>query len=287
MVSTEPLGDDLDDGLVYDVDDGIDDSAVVSLSDEESKKRTLDEESSEKSEPTPISTSKRQKKLQKSNLHQKKLEKIEYDRQQKANIPRSPTDVISEYFATLIREKNPDLSALELDEMYLRKTDFISTEKYEKERTIENFQNFIDSFSKSPRAIILCQSNMRVADVFRNLGGAKNAVKLFSKSKLKDDLSKLDYLLGNSSSNSKGRETNKKQADKQIKYLISTPNRMSKILQSTDILFQGKEKLDIFLDATYLDPKANTILTGEDNAALQKVLKEFLIKKSSVKVLLF
>lgn len=109
---------------------------------------------------------------------------MEYEKEQKKKLPKSSTDQIVEYLATVIREKNPNLSALELDEIYFKKTDFISTSKFEKERTLDNLQEFINNFSKSPKAIILSASNIRVADVYRNVNGTENAVKLFSKNKL-------------------------------------------------------------------------------------------------------
>lgn len=55
---------------------------------------------------------------------------------------------------------------------------------------------------------------------------------------------------------------------------------MQKIIEATDLLFQGKEKLDIILDASYLDPKDNTILSFENAAVLCQVLKTFLNKKA-------
>ena len=185
--------DDLDDGLVYEVNDAQDDDVVSdgelveldkdndsNTADEVSEnKRALDTEdngntlSTEESEK-PLS--KRQKKLANSSLHQKKLERMAYEKAQKENLPKASVDKIIEYLATSIRDKNPDLSALELDELYFKKQDFLSTEKYEKDRSLNNFQDFIHTFSKSPRSIILSQSNIRVADVYRSVNGHQTAV---------------------------------------------------------------------------------------------------------------
>lgn len=285
------LGDDLDDGLEYEVQPSESEEEVELENESETVKRSLPEDDSE---VVPSqSQSKRQKKLAKSKLHQKKLEKLKYEKEQKKQLPKSSPERITEYLATLIREKNPDLSGLELEELYFKKSDFLSTERYAKDRVLDNLQDFVNSFSKSPRAIVLSTSNIRVADVFRGLGGSKHAVKLFSKNKLKEDVARVDQLLKgfkekeNTSGNNKNKNKNKKKENSTIKYFISTPGRMSKIVDETDVLFEGKEKLDIFLDASYLDPKMNTLFTSEDQAALFKVLKEFLTKKSSVKVLLF
>lgn len=312
--------DDLDDGLDYAVEEdhvvleeAEDGGAVVESvdnhvgSEETDKKRHL-EEDKKNDDGEGKTLSKRQKKLAKSSLHQKKLERMEYERSQKKNLPKSSVDQIVEYLATLIREKNPDLSALELDELYFKKQDFLSTERYEKERSLSNFQDFINTFSKAPRAIILSLSNLRVADVYRSVNGHQNAVKLFSKNKFKDDLTRVEDLLGSSSKDAKGNNNNNNKnnsnnkknnkkgkgaaaADKgkpqDIKYFISTPTRLLKLIENTELFFQGKEKLDIFIDASYLDPKNNTIFTADDFAVLCKVLKEFRKKKSSVKILLF
>lgn len=298
-------GDDLDDGLLYEVDTDFNSALVQSPQEEEQEqeqeqqalgqetlagKRQLEEntESDQKSTNDSKPLSKRQKKLASSKLHQKKLEKMEYEKQQKKNVPTMSSESIAEYLATFIRERNPDLSALELDELYFKKSDFISTERYEKERNLDNFQDFINTFSKSPRALVFSVSNIRVADTFRSLGGSKQAVKLFSKNKLKEDLERVNMLLGEIEKEAKGAKNKKnKKQQKAIKYFVATPARMSKIIESTDLFFQGKDKLDIFLDASYLDPKTNSVLTSEDGMVLCKVLKEFLKKKSSVKILLF
>ncbi|CEP62719.1 Cms1p LALA0_S06e02146g [Lachancea lanzarotensis] len=287
------LGDDLDDGLDYEVEaSDFEDAVEVDNELELSKplKRSRSNSGQDEQKPIEERQSKRQRKLAKSNLHQKKVEKVEHEKEQKKLLPKATAEYIVDYLATLVREKNPDLSALELEEKYFKKTDFISTERYQKDRTLDNFQDFVNTFSKSPRAVILSASNIRVADVFRSLGGSQNAVKLFSKTKLKDDVARVDLLLkGASQEDNAGRKKSKDKKKKQneVKYFVSTPGRMSKVLDSTDALFEGKEKLDIFLDASYLDPKTNTLFTSEDCAALFKVLKDFLLKKSSVKILLF
>lgn len=235
------------------------------------RKRTSDQTDNE---GRPLS--KRQMKLKNSKLKEKKQEQSRYEVEQKRKIPKSSPDDIIQFFATLIRERNPDLSALELDELYFKKTDFISTANFEQERNVVNFSNFASQFSRSPKAIVISMTNLRVADVFRSLGGSKNGVKLFSKNKLKDDLETVEGIFDKSS----------KKGDS-IKYFVATPTRLEKLIESTDLFFQGKEKLDILVDASYLDPKDNTLLTCDNSMVLCKVLKTFLNKKSSVKILLY
>lgn len=308
--------DDLEDGLEYEVDEMTSIDNGISVEDDEhgdtvTSKRPLESEDEEEnlqevgvdveSEEKPLS--KRQKKLAKSKLHLKKMERMEYESAQKKNLSKSNTETIVDYLATLIRDKNPDLSALELDELYFKKQDFLSTERFDKERNLDNFQEFVNTFSKSPRAIIISLSNIRVADVYRSVSGSKSAVKLFSKNKLKDDIARVEMTLGTGPASAKDDSSKKKDDSKKrnknkqkgnngsssepVRYFISTPGRLSKIIEGTDLLFKGKEKLDIILDTTYLDPKKNSIFTSDDGMVLCKVLKQFLKNKSSVKILLY
>lgn len=278
--------DDLDDGLLYDYSSGGEqveeeneeiehtEPAKESPSDGiAEKKRTLIDEEREEERPM----SKRQKKLSKrSKLIEKKKESHEYEKNRKMTLPKSTPEEVSAYFSTLIREKNPDLSAIELEEKYLKKTDFLSTAKYTQERTLENFPDFIKQFSKAPKTIIFSLTNLRVADVFRTLNKERTCVKLFAKNKLKDDLKMVDMVFDTK---------NKKFSN--IRYFVCTPTRLSKIIETNDSFFQGKDKLDIILDASFLDPKENTLLTADDAITLATTLRILLDKKSSVKVLLY
>ncbi|CAR25928.1 hypothetical protein ZYGR_0A04980 [Zygosaccharomyces rouxii] len=285
-----PNADDLDDGLDYNYesDPEAEEVAVEDTGAEESKDSQEDEpeekphdddkkrKAGESSEREGRPLSKRQKKLQNSKLKDKKEEQVKYQLDKKKTIPKSSPEEIVEYLATLIREKNPDLSGLELDEMYLKKSDFLSTEKFQEDRNLTNLPNFMSQFSKSPRTIVLSLTNLRIADIYRSLGGNKACVKLFAKNKLKDDLATVEEIL-----------SAKSKKNEHIRYFIATPTRLEKLIESTDLFFQGKEKLDILLDASYMDPKANTLLNCENTTVLCKLLKTFLNKKSSVKVLLY
>ncbi|CCH60162.1 hypothetical protein TBLA_0C03600 [Henningerozyma blattae CBS 6284] len=294
--------DDLDDGLLYDNDldynnneDAIDISNIdepteaSKETDKLSKKRERNDGSESESESElekkhvdndESKVSKRQKKLKNSKLHQKKQEQLEYDIKQRKDIAKAGGEKIVEFFSTLIRKANPDLSALELGELYFKKEDFLCSAKFEDERNLTNFPKFMDNFSKSPKAIVLSMSNIRVADVTRslNFGNNSKCIKLFSKNKLKDDISSIEAILG---------EGAKTKRSKNVKYFIVTPTRMEKLLENTDLFFKGKDKLDIILDASYLDNKKNSILTSENSAILCKVLKTILKNKSSVKVILY
>ncbi|EDO14683.1 hypothetical protein Kpol_344p3 [Vanderwaltozyma polyspora DSM 70294] len=277
--------DDLDDGLVYDYESAGE--ITEEVSEDKNIENTIDEATNTSEKKRPIEDdileeeeeklSKRQKKLRKSKVHEKRKEQAIYLEEKLKSIPKGTNEEISDYFTTLIREKNPDLSALELEDIYLKKTDFISTAKFaDKDRNLTNFPEFMSQFSKSPKAIIFSMSNIRVADVHRSLNGNKTSVKLFAKNKLKEDIDMVANVLG---------ENNKK--FKNLKYFITTPTRMEKLLENTDLFYAGKDKLDIILDASYLDPKKNSLIASENTALLCKVLKKILDNKSSVKILLY
>lgn len=286
--------DDLDDGLLYDYNSGEEQADVLNGSDVEAENESTTKDESKEDSPIPVSKkrsaadseksgedaapmSKRQKKLAKrSKFNDKKKEQRQYELSKKSNLPKSSPEEISEYFTTLIRSKNPDLSALELEELYLKKTDFLSTARYTEERTLENFPDFIKQFTKAPRTIIFSLTNLRVADVFRTLNTERTCVKLFAKNKLKDDERTVDTVFDTK---------NKKLSN--IRYFVCTPARLSKLFEHSDAFFQGKEKLDVILDASFLDPKENTLLTADDAIVLAKTLRTLLDKKSSVKVLLY
>lgn len=291
--------DDLDDGLVYDFseteDNNVSDSNIEQNNNNEEEAKSVKNGSEQPSKKREASDgaeesktlSKRQKKLQGSKLRQKKQEQLEFEINKKKTIPKSKPDAIAEFFATFIREKNPNLSALELDDLYLKKADFLSTQSFVRERTLDNFATFMIKFSKAPKAIVFSMSNMRVADVSRSLGGGKATVKLFAKNKLEQDVYMVNTLLGDAKDNKKPKDKKGKKDVNGIRYFVATPNRMEKILETTDAIFQGKDKLDIILDASYLDNKDNSLISFENTMILCKVLKKILDNKSSVRVLLY
>ncbi|KAL6949797.1 hypothetical protein ACO0QE_000459 [Hanseniaspora vineae] len=280
--------DDLDDGLDYDFNSGIvsaDEGETIASSDNENtNKRRLSQDdgainkktnSVESANQAPLS--KRQKKLQNSKFHLKKKEKMEFEKSQRLALSTLSGEEIAENLNKMIGLWYPDLSPLELEELYFKKTEFIPTTSYMEPRTVENFQDFVTKFTKAPKAVVFCSTNVRVAEVFKNLGGSTQSLKLFNKNKLKDDLAKLEEL-------SQGK---KKPHHNDIKYFISTPNRIDKIIQESAFFFQGKEKLDIIIDSSYLDAKTNTIFTSLDGKVLCSVLKKIIKEKSSVKILLY
>ncbi|SSD58623.1 related to Protein CMS1 [Saccharomycodes ludwigii] len=309
-------GDDLNDGLEYDFDGDIvseqdEQTATAShLDNKRPNEGSDDEDEEEKSQ-----LSKRKKKKQSSKLHEKKLEKLKFDINQRRSLFNKTPQEIVDYLATLIRGKNPNLSAIELDELYFKKSDFLNISWDKQADNIELHDltllpDFVVQYLKAPKVIVFALSNVRVADIYRTLNNPNKfggkAIKLFSKNKLKQDLDMLTKIssgLNNTTIDSakKNNTTNKKNNNKllqknkeqkniignNIRFLIATPNRMQKIIENTNCLFEGKDKLDILIDSSYLDSKTNSIFTSDDGMVLCKVLKEFLNKKSSVRIVLF
>ncbi|UCS21562.1 uncharacterized protein HLK63_J01111 [Nakaseomyces glabratus] len=231
--------------------------------------------------------SKRQKKLKHGKLAQKRREQAAYEEEKLRKLPMQGAEAISEHFATVIRAQNPDLSAIELDEMYLKKSEFLGTEAFDGVRNLHEFPGFMARFSRAPRAIVLSMSNIRVADVYRSLGGSSQCVKLFAKNKLHEDVATVESVLGADKDKKDKKDRKDKDSKKKIKYFVATPTRLEKLLESTELFFEGKDKLDIILDASYLDSKKNSLLDSENTKVLCKVLRTMLDKKSSVKVLLY
>ncbi|CCK68948.1 Cms1p KNAG_0B05160 [Huiozyma naganishii CBS 8797] len=288
--------DELEDGLLYDYEETVEDAPA---SDEGStagfdaegesaseRKRPLESDTAEAVPEAGLS--KRQKKLQKKgSLLSKKREQIQYEIAKRKSLASATPEEVSEYFATVIRGKNPDLSALELEGLYLKKNEFLSSAGFTHDRDLDHFQEFMTQFSRAPRALILCMSNMRVADVTRALGGSKTCLKLFAKNKLEDDVARVEEVLLSANTKNNSNKKNKKLKKKNdlLKFLVTTPTRLSKILESTEALFQGKDKLDIILDASFLDAKDQSVLTFENNYIMCQTLRTVLDKKSSVKIL--
>ena len=281
--------DDLDDGMLYDFEVGEEGGIAPeeneieedehSPSTNAGTKRKMKEQ--EHTEERPLS--KRQKKLAKNpKLREKKREQVEYEISRRKHIPKGSPEEISEYFASIIRERSPDLSALELEELYLKKSSILATTKFETERNLGNYAEFVRNFCKAPRSIIICMSNMRVADVFRSLNKeTKDCVKLFSKNKLSMDLETVKREFEQKPTSADSGKYPK------IRHFIVTPTRLQKLLDSSEAFFEGKDKLDVILDASYLDAKDNTLITSENTIVLVKALKMLLAKKSSVRVLLY
>ncbi|KAK6456780.1 uncharacterized protein RJT20DRAFT_1367 [Scheffersomyces xylosifermentans] len=298
-VAIEAGGDDLGDGLEYEVDFSEPENGAVYVgsadfdSDEYSNINEDDNEERPKVAKTEAITSKKRK-AKSSKLQDKKRLKMEMDIEQKKNLSKeSSTEVIADYINTKIRQKNGDLSALELSELYFNKSDIRSTaELIENERNLENlpkfietrFKNMLPSSSKksknskknakgkpeiAPKSAhsttdsedrkfiaIISMSALRACDVHRatkDLPGS--SLKVINKNKIEVDLK----LLKTTTS----------------RVLCCTPGRILKVLNNEESVLTKEEIKIVIVDNSYLDVKSQNIWDiKETTEALKALTKE-------------
>ncbi|PVH17179.1 uncharacterized protein CXQ87_000060 [Candidozyma duobushaemuli] len=130
-------GDELDDGLEYEVD--FSDTETVP----QVETAEVAEDGSE-DETSPKENSKKRTKNPK--LQEKKKLKMDMDIEKKKKLStESSPEVICDYVNDVIRKRNTELSALELSELYLKKADFRSSSEFDEPRTLDNLSKFIDN----------------------------------------------------------------------------------------------------------------------------------------------
>lgn len=283
-MSRDALGDDLDDGLEYQVE--FSDGETVAVDDNTHNNA----DSSDETEKVvkQLTASKKRKAAPKSKLQEKKKMKMEMDINQKKNLSLelSP-EAIADFVNTRIRRKNPDLSALELSEKYLDKTVFRASGDFKEERTLPNFAGYITAkfknmlpggeSKKSKKAknaaaqagtaaavdanadrkfiAVLSMSALRACDVHRltrDLGGS--SLKLINKNKIDVDL--------------------KLVKSTRSRVLCCTPGRLAKVLAAEDAELSADEIKIIILDNTYLDQKCQNVWDINETLDVLKTLTD-------------
>lgn len=253
--------DDLDDGLAYDID-----------SEPETQ---LDAGSDFEVEAAPKVESKKRKKS--SKLQDKKRIKMEMDTQQKKNLSKETSpEVIADFINNRIRQKNADLSALELSEMYFNKSDIRSTADFEEDRELEGLPKFIEAKFKNmlpakkgkPKKgkksepepederkfiAIVSMSALRACDVHRSTKDISgSSLKIINKNKIEVDL--------------------KLVKSTRSRVLCCTPGRLIKVLNSDDLELSKDEIKIIIVDNTYLDGKKQNIWDIKETPEVLKTL---------------
>lgn len=263
-VEISTVGDDLDDGLVYDVD-LVSDLEGETIADDEVP--AIETESKDETKNT-------KKRKKNSSLQEKKKMKMEIDMKKKKELSlEDSTEVIADYLNNKIRKSYPDLSALELTEKYFNKSEIRSTSDFTDERTLDNLSKFIvDKFknmlpTKKQLAkqkggkteedkkfiAIVSMSALRACDTHRatkELGGS--SIKLINKNKIDADLK----IVGTTHS----------------RIFCCTPNRLIKILENEDLKLTKEQLKIIIVDNSYLDTKQQNIWDIENSAQLLKEL---------------
>ena len=198
---------------------------------------------------------------------------MEMDMQKKKQLSQETLpEAIADWVNRRIRQKNPDLSALELSDMYLDKSVFRATGDFKKDRSLENLVDFLkDKFnnmfptdkvknkkkkgSKNDRVnpetvpetteerkfiCILSMSALRACDVHRSTRDLKgSSLKLINKNKLDVDLK----IIGTTKS----------------RVLCTSPGRLEKVLDAPGSGLKRSELKIVILDNTYLDQKMQNI----------------------------
>lgn len=204
---------------------------------------------------------------------------MEMDIAQKKNLSKeSSTDVIADFINNKISQKNPNLSTLELSELYFNKTNFRSTSEFDEEkRSLDNltkfilgrFKNMLPSHDKKNKKnknkknkkedkshdssnndkdeaeerkfiAIVSMSALRACDIHRATREISgSSLKLINKNKLDVDLKLVKTT--------------------RSRILCCTPGRLLKVLNSEDLELNKDEIKIIIVDNSYLDQKQQNI----------------------------
>lgn len=219
--------------------------------------------------PSPAVEASKKRKLNDKSVNKKK-QKIEQDFSEKTALATQSTDRILDYFASKIRAANPDLSPLELSDLYLQKSTIKFTGFWKNPRNLDGLKDFIsenfakylpketpkgkskkaktkESTSDEPRKfiVVLSMSALRACDTHRATAGLPgSSVKLISKNKLKNDLKLLQST--------------------RSRILCTTPQRLMKILTQEDSPLKLEEIKTVIADSTYLDNKKRFLWDTEE-----------------------
>lgn len=290
-------GDELDDGLDYDVDFSADEGVAVKeeTSPKENipnKKRLIDHQDQDDVKEEN-SGSKKKKKNPK--LDEKKKIRMDQDMQKKRNLSMETPDMICDYANDVIRRKNNDLSALELSELYFSKSDFRTTADFTEPRNLDNLPKFIKGRfenmiltkpqgkkkskkdkknkkeSKPPTdeqerkyIAVMAMSAIRACDIHRAIRGdlPGTSLKLLPKNKLENDL---EHIRTSPS-----------------RIISCTPGRMFKAVNSPDTPLKKEDIKIVILDNSYLDKKQQNLWDIEQTTEAIKDLT-----KAGAKVYLY
>lgn len=219
---------------------------------------------------------KKRKHMEKDKLKAKKRKKMEYDAAEKRKLCTETQDIIAEKLAAKAKLQNPDLSTLELGDLYVRKENIKYTGDWKKERKLVNLPDFLQNFlnkevlSKQKRkgerhiAVILCMSALRACDVYRATRNLKaGCQKLISKNKLKNDIAMLK--------------------DTRKRIFTATPGRLLRILETEDSPLKASEISAVVCDC-YLNPKKQTLWETPDTI---RVLRKISDGNNNVSIYLY
>ncbi|RLP62054.1 hypothetical protein L150_00748 [Candida albicans Ca529L] len=281
----QPVADDLDDGLEYDVQlSDNEDAGFVNDGGEEgiSNDETEINDNTTTTTTTTATTSslKRRNSNTNNSLKEKKRLKMEMDIESKKNLSLEENpEIIAEFINNKIRRKNPNLSALELTELYFNKSEIRSTSDFKDTRNLDNLSKYINSRFKNmlPKGVkkdkkknnknnkkgkkgdddsnkdaesenkeerkfiaIVSMSAIRACDIHRATKDlVGSSLKLINKNKLHIDLKLVEST--------------------RSRVLCCTPGRLSKVLNSEESGLSKDEIKIVIIDNSYLDTKKQNI----------------------------
>lgn len=280
-------GDDLEDGLAYEVELSNDEGVDLQSDNEQQNAHDDLSEDEKGNGGNP------KKRKNDSKLKEKKKMRMDMDMEHKKNLSKeTSTDAIADYVNDNIRKKNPDLSALELAALYLKKTDFRSSAEFQEPRTLDNFSKFIEGRflnmlpsntpgkkntnknkkkKKDQKKIeeqskhnseeerkfiaILSMSAIRACDVHRALREIPgSSLKLINKNKLQVDLKLLKSTWS--------------------RVLCCTPGRLLKMIASDEQPLKKEEIKIVLLDNSYLDQKMQNVWDIKETTEALKELTD-------------
>lgn len=280
---TRDAGDDLDDGLEYDIDFTEDVASETVETEQDSS--VLDEAANE--------SGAKKRKAPSSKLQQKKKLKMEMDIKQKKDLSLelSP-EAISEYVNSKIRNKNPDLSALELSELYLEKTVFRATGDFKDPRSLDNLSAFITAKFKN---MLPSKENDKKKNKKNNKKNKNNKEDPEKVKQPQDEERKFVALLSMSAiracdvhratrelPGSSLKLINKNKIDVDLKLvktthsrvLCCTPGRLEKVLTTENSGLNSDEIKIVILDNSYLDQKLQNIWDIKETLTVLKKLTD-------------
>lgn len=258
---TSGTGDDLDDGLEYafdpisDIEEDVPVEALEPLDEEDDTR--INEAKRKRSDmdidddivgESPKNAKKNHKKLKKQQQNQMISD-------EKTALAYMDTSLIADYVAHKVRRKNPDLSGLELNDLYLKQSDFVSTASFHpSDRLDKYYSEFIMKFNDTMRKaitgrkrgkliIILAMSAIRACDIHRCLKSIPGgSFKLIKKNQVKQDES---YLQGRKSA-----------------VAVATAGRINALLEKG--ILDPKRIQAIVVDSSYLNEKIQNIWDIDD-----------------------
>lgn len=276
---SELAADDLDDGLIYDIDGSVSAEVAIDSDDEYKDSYTSPQIVTNKKRKAQLneddeSTSKKSKTKLKA---KKQIQSVSL-RDTKKSLALSTPSLIADHIASRVRSLNKNLSSLEVNDLLVPESRIFDTSDFVLERTDDNFASYIefylkeflpvssaskkkktggDSNTKNPKdekvkkyILVLTTSAIRACDVTRALKNVPgSAIKLIKKNKLVYD----SHALANGTS----------------RVAVATVGRLEKLI-ANNMFDLEKQVAAIVVDSSWVDTKIQNTWDLQDTAGFVK-----------------